>query len=213
MGNNNSCRLPEPLQEIERAVHAALATYANVHRGSGHHAMVSTRLYEQARNVVLEHLDLDRKKYVAIFCTPRRAARLQARLAPGSHRCLSSQDIGLPLGIRALVTLRKALPRGIPPETGGGTARLVAPGWVVWENGADRFEAGTPAITNVIAFARALQLVQRHGQGAFQAATSAQPSDDNAFDDRDGCTGRELLSRLRQTPQGKGKPMEGGLSR
>ena len=67
------------MEQIERAVCAALATYSNVHRGSGHHALVSTRLYEQARDIVLEHLGLSRKKYVVIFCTPRRATMLQAR--------------------------------------------------------------------------------------------------------------------------------------
>ena len=40
---------PEPFAELERGVHAALETYANVHRGSGHNSLVSTHLYEQAR--------------------------------------------------------------------------------------------------------------------------------------------------------------------
>jgi selenocysteine lyase/cysteine desulfurase len=194
--------MANPMEQIERAVCAALATYSNVHRGSGHHALVSTRLYEQARDIVLEHLGLSRKKYVVIFCTPRRATMLQARLPASSHRCVSSQDIGLPLAMRAVAVLRKALPKGIPRETGGGTARLVAPGWVIWSSGADRFEAGTPAITNVIALARALQL-QHGGQRAFQAATPAQsPADEH--DDLDGSSGRELLSKLRQTLIGQG---------
>jgi selenocysteine lyase/cysteine desulfurase len=192
----------KPLQEIERAAHAALATYSNVHRGSGHHALVSTRLYEQARNIVLEHLGLDRKEHVVIFCTPRRAARLQALLPADGHRCVASLDIGLPLGIRALAVHRKALPRGVPFETGGGTARLVAPDWVIWSNGPDRFEAGTPAIINVIAFARVLQ-IQSWGQGAFQNATPAQPTADE-HDDLDGSSGRELLGKLRQTLIGQG---------
>jgi len=190
------------MEQIERAVCAALATYSNVHRGSGHHALVSTRLYEQARDIVLEHLGLSRKKYVVIFCTPRRATMLQARLPASSHRCVSSQDIGLPLAMRAVAVLRKALPKGIPRETGGGTARLVAPGWVIWSSGADRFEAGTPAITNVIALARALQL-QHGGQRAFQAATPTQSTADE-HDDLDGSSGRELLSKLRQTLIGQG---------
>jgi hypothetical protein len=33
-------------------------------------------------------------------------------------------------------------------EAGGGTARLVAPGWVIWARAPDKFEAGTPAIVN-----------------------------------------------------------------
>lgn len=59
--------------ELERGVHAALETYSNVHRGSGHNSLVSTHLFEQARDIVLEYLGLNKDKYVVIFCTPRRA--------------------------------------------------------------------------------------------------------------------------------------------
>jgi selenocysteine lyase/cysteine desulfurase len=44
--------------ELERGVYAALETYSNVHRGSGHNSMVSTHLFEQARDIVLEYLGL-----------------------------------------------------------------------------------------------------------------------------------------------------------
>jgi selenocysteine lyase/cysteine desulfurase len=187
-------------QEIERTVHAALETYSNVHRGSGHHALVSTRLYEQARDIVLDYLGLSREKYVVIFCTPRRAVMLQARLAPDSHRCVSSQDVGLPLSIRAVAILRKALPKGIPFETGGGTARLVAPAWVIWASDPDRFEAGTPAITNIIAFARALQLAPSQGALAVPLVADDAPE----LDQLGQYAGRELLGKLRQTLIGQG---------
>ena len=130
-------------------------TYSNVHRGSGHHGLASTRLYDQAKDIVLDCLGLDRKKYVVVFCSPRRAARLTNELALGTYRIVSSQELGLPFGMRAVAVQRRALPRGIPFEAGGGTARLSAADWVLWANGADRFEAGTPAIVNAIAFARA----------------------------------------------------------
>ena len=150
-------------EELERGVHAALETYSNVHRGSGHNSMVSTHLFEQARDIVLEYLGLSKGKYVVIFCTPRTAETLKAQLEPGSYRVASSHDIGLPLGVRALAVERKALPRSLPFQTGGGTARLVSPGWVIWATAPDRFEAGTPAIVNVIAFAKALRLTQQLG--------------------------------------------------
>ena len=85
---------------------------------------------------------------------------------------MSSQDIGLPLGVRALAVDRKALPKGAPFQTGGGTARLVSPGWVIWAKAPDKFEAGTPAIVNVIAFAKALRLIQHFGNDAFQDAAA-----------------------------------------
>ena len=52
----------EAFSELERGVHAALETYSNVHRGSGHNSMVSTYLYERARDIVLEYLGLDKRK-------------------------------------------------------------------------------------------------------------------------------------------------------
>ena len=45
--------------ELERGVQAALETYSNVHRGSGHNSLVTTQLYEQARDIVLDYLGLN----------------------------------------------------------------------------------------------------------------------------------------------------------
>ncbi len=191
--------------ELERGVHAALETYANVHRGSGHNSVVTTHLYEQARGVILEYLGLSKDKYLVVFCTPRRAELLKAQLAPGSYQAVSSQEIGLPLGVRALAVERRALPRGVPFQTGGGTARLVSPGWVVWAQAPDRFEAGTPAIINVIAFAIALRLVRHYGKEAFCAATPGkQPATEILYrDELEKYAGRELLAELRQTLIGR----------
>src|SRR5512132_521252 len=105
----------EAFAELERGVHTALETYSNVHRGSGHNSMVTTHLFEQARDIVLEYLGLNKRKYVVIFCTPRRSEMLKAQLPPPvSYASVSSQDIGLPLGVRALAVKRRALPRGAP---------------------------------------------------------------------------------------------------
>jgi len=94
--------------DLERGIHIALETYSNVHRGSGHNSMVSTYLYEQARDIVLEYLGLDKGKYVVIFCTPGREAALKAQLKPESYQSVSSKDIRLSLGVRALAVKRKA---------------------------------------------------------------------------------------------------------
>jgi selenocysteine lyase/cysteine desulfurase len=53
--------ITEAFSELERGVQSALETYSNVHRGSGHYSMVSTHLYEQARNIVLEYLGLSKE--------------------------------------------------------------------------------------------------------------------------------------------------------
>jgi len=68
--------MAEAFAELQRGVQSALETYSNVHRGSGHNSLVSTHLFEQARDIVLEYLGLNgglvhTDKYVVIFCTPR----------------------------------------------------------------------------------------------------------------------------------------------
>jgi selenocysteine lyase/cysteine desulfurase len=196
----------DALAVLERSVHAALETYANVHRGSGHYSMVSTHLYEQAREIVLETLGLNKEDHVVIFCTPRRAEMLKAQLKPGSYRCVSSQEIGLPLGVRALAVEGNALPGGAPFQVGGGTARLVFRKWVIWARGPGKFEAGTPAIINVIAYAVALRLIQQFGHEAFQntSVEGLAATDILYRDELEPYSGRELLGALRQTLIGRG---------
>jgi len=96
--------IAEAFTELERGVQAALETYSNVHRGSGHNSMVSTHLFKQARDIVLEYLGLNgglvhTDKYVVIFFSPRRTELLKAQLGPASYQIVSSQDISLPLGV------------------------------------------------------------------------------------------------------------------
>jgi selenocysteine lyase/cysteine desulfurase len=200
--------------ELEGSVHAALETYSNVHRGSGHNSLTTTHLYEQAREIVLDYLGLDgghvhKDQYTVIFCSPCRAELLKRQLNPKSYRCTSSQDIGLPLGLRALVVERKALPRGAPFQTGGGTARLVSPGWVIWAHAPDKFEAGTPAIVNVIAFAKALRLMRHFGNNTFQGSdvTKGTAKDILYHDELEKYSGRELLDELGQTLIGQRIPV------
>jgi selenocysteine lyase/cysteine desulfurase len=196
----------EAFVELERGVHAALETYSNVHRGSGHNSLVTTQLYERAREIVLEHLGLSKDRYAVVFGTPRRAELLKARLKPKNYHCLSSEDIGLSLGVRALAIDRNALSGGIPFETGGGTARLVSPRWVIWAKAPDRFEAGTPAIIDIIAFAKALRLIQQFGSDAFHGpATEKRTAADILYhDELEQYSGRELLAELKQTLIGHG---------
>ncbi|MCX6271168.1 MAG: aminotransferase class V-fold PLP-dependent enzyme [Bacteroidetes bacterium] len=195
----------ETFAAFEKGVHAALETYSNVHRGSGHHSVVTTHLYEQARDIVLEYLGLPKYKYIVIFCTLRREEILKVQLKPNSCQSVSSQDIGLSLGIRALVVKRKDLPKGIPFQTGGGTTRLVSPGWVIWAGAPDKFEAGTPAIINVIAFARALQFIRQYGNDAFRDAVTEKLTATDILwtDEMEKYSGKELLDALRLTQIGR----------
>ncbi len=190
---------------LERGVRAALETYSNVHRGSGHYSMTTTHLFEQARDIVLEYLDLDKRGYIVIFCTPARASEFESRLEPGSYTIISGHDTGLCLGVSALAVKRKALPGGAPFQSGGGTAKLIAPGWVIWDDAPDRFEAGTPAIINIIAFARALRMIRQHGKINFTDHTGGKLSAEEILyhDDLEGYSGHALIDRLRQTLIGR----------
>jgi selenocysteine lyase/cysteine desulfurase len=195
----------QPLTKLEQSVLAALETYSNVHRGSGHFSIVTTHLYEKAREIVLEYLRLNKRKYIVIFCTQRRAALLTEQLRPGRFQSLSSRDFGLSIGIRAIAVEKKALPKGAPFQTGGGTTKLISSDWVIWAEAPDKFEAGTPAIINVIALARALLLVREYGKDFFQANAGRMmaASDILYRDDLEIFTGKELLDKLRQTLIGR----------
>ncbi len=135
----------------------ALARYSNVHRGTGHNSIITTALYEQAREIVRAHLGLSRD-HTVVFLSPWRAERFLEQLGQSRAPVVSSADIGLPLGIRAVAARTKSLPRGVPFQPGGGTIRMVSPDAVVWAGVPERFEAGTPNIVGAIALAIALQL-------------------------------------------------------
>jgi selenocysteine lyase/cysteine desulfurase len=195
-----------PFALLERSVEAALESYSNVHRGAGHHSMATTHLYEKARDIVLGYLGLALARHTVVFCSPYRAGLLVSRLKPDSYKSITSQEIGLPAGVAALAIRRNALPGGTPFQTGGGNARLISREWVIWARGAERYEAGTPAIINVIAFAQALRL-RRSGKGDFSVVTDERqaPADILYRDELDGYAGRELLGHLRETLIGRGK--------
>ncbi|MGB8358298.1 MAG: aminotransferase class V-fold PLP-dependent enzyme, partial [Bacteroidales bacterium] len=205
MSGKSEDGLPDPFSVLERGVLAALETYSNVHRGSGHNSIVSTYLYEQARDIVLDYLGLSKSRYVVIFCSPGREAALKALLNPKNYLSLSGRDTGLPLGIRAMAVKKRALPKGNPFQSGGGTTKIVSTEWIVWADAPDRFEAGTPAIINVIAFVKALLLMRRYGKDIFlNKAPDNLPAHEILYhDEMDNYSGRELLNMLRQTLIGR----------
>jgi selenocysteine lyase/cysteine desulfurase len=193
--------IPNSVNEaLEQSISAALETYSNVHRGSGHFSVATTRLYEKAREVVLEYLGLDKRKFTVVFCSPREASKLTSFLKNGTYRELSGTDAGLHLGVRAVAVKKRALPSAVPFLTGGGTARLIGPDWIVRAKLPQRFEPGTPAILNVIAYARALQLNRKPAPVVFPEEQS-----DNATatavvygKEPDNISGEVLLEKLKQ---------------
>jgi selenocysteine lyase/cysteine desulfurase len=202
--SDHTSRASDALNELENSIYHALETYSNVHRGSGHYSFVTTQLYEEAREIVLEYLNLDRKKYQVIFCSPLRAIGFISQLKQGTYHLLSSADLGLSIGVRAVAIRKNSLPGGRPLQPGGGAARLVSPGYVVWDKVPDRLEAGTPAVINIIAFVKALKLQRKYGEKVFSSAyTTAASSDKVLTDDFPGYDGILLLEKLRETLIGR----------
>lgn len=190
---------------LETGILEALKTYSNTHRGSGQNSLVTTHLLEEARGIFLDYLDLDPEIHSLVFCSPRGAELFRAALPNKSYQILSSKDFGLSLGVRVLAADKKALPKSIPFLSGGGTTKLVAEDWIIWADAPYRFEAGTPAIINVIAFARALGIVKKYGMTFFLEPQVESPSLEEIMhiDGLQNYSGRELLEKLRETLIGK----------
>jgi selenocysteine lyase/cysteine desulfurase len=72
----------DPFDALSDSMLRVLRTYSNVHRGSGFYSTVTTHLFEKAREIVLEYLSLNPKKYLVIFCTPYRVKELIKQLKP-----------------------------------------------------------------------------------------------------------------------------------
>lgn len=206
METSRSNESAEAFVTLEQALYAALETYSNVHRGNGHFSMATTNLFEQARTIVLEYLGLSKNKFTVIFCTPRSSAMLLKQVDPASYQKISSRDIGLPLGVCAIAVKRNALSKVAPLNTGGGTARLISKDWVVWAKDSEKFEAGTPAIANIIAFAKALRMVQNSGKGIFLNPPTQKLAAKEILnnDELEKFSGQELLVELRKTLIGSG---------
>ncbi len=162
MPNKNAPSPTDSFSKLEEAAYLALQMYSNVHRGAGHNSLVSTRLFDQSRDVVLDYLGLPGHDFEVIFANLQRAKVLNNLIGTNDCQAITSQEIGLPLGVCALAIRKEKLPKGIPYETGGGTVRVVSEDHVLWAGPPDRYEAGTPAILNIIIFARALQLYKQN---------------------------------------------------
>jgi selenocysteine lyase/cysteine desulfurase len=195
----------EAYSHLEKGIYAALETYSNIHRGTGHFSIVSTMLFDKAREIVLNYLNLDKKKYIVIFSTPRRANVFGKLTKQFKDIILSSVDLGLPLGVRAIAIKKRLLLKSNLFETGGGIVKFVTPTSAIWSDLPERFEAGTPNIVNVIAFAKALQLIKDFGNNIFKKQeTKASSAKEILYqDDLLRFSGKELLLELRRTLIGR----------
>jgi selenocysteine lyase/cysteine desulfurase len=205
------------LLELEKRVYIAVQRYSNVHRGAGQHAQISTRLYESAREIVLEYFGLNDDGYVVIFGNRRSITNLKSTVNKKETTYqIVSNDLGLPLGVAALVLRRKALPRSVPPQRGGGIVKLVSKNYVIWKDAPERYEAGTPNILGTITLAVALKMILDCGDpNIFMPQKGTRSLKDILFKDELGTdSGATLLEELRSTLIGSATlvPTSMGLS-
>lgn len=170
-------------QEWERGVHAAMRRYSNVHRGQGQHSQVSTELFDEARRIVLRHLNLDPQEHTLVFANPLRVEQLVRQLPQDSWRSCSSRAIGLAIGVDAIAIQNTAFGQLNPIQPGGGTVSLVSEDFVIWAEGPDIQEGGTPHIIGAIAFAKALQVATATDPDSW-LRTESLSSIDEIFADR-----------------------------
>lgn len=195
----------EAYKELEKALFTTLKTYSNVHRGTGHNSRVTTTLYEHAREIILDFLHLERKKYVVFFCSPLRLRIFKMQLEPSHYHVLSSNDFGLPIGVRAIAIKKKKLQKCSPIYTGGGMIKHVTSKYIVWADLPEKFEAGTPSIVNIIGFAIALQIFRNLGKVFEEKLTKRENSLSDIYY-QDGFlefSGKELLNKLKNSLIGK----------
>ena len=188
------------IKNLEKAIYLTLETYSNVHRGSGYSSQISTQLFEEARGIILDYLNLSKKRYQIIFCTPERASKLKHVLEPESYKSISSAQLGLSIGVVALAVKKSVLPKGIPFHSGGGTTKLIGQDWIIWAESPDKYEAGTPAVVNIVTLAKALQLLTEFSETKFYSSKNILSVNDILYqDDLVDFTGSGLFEELNKT--------------
>jgi serine O-acetyltransferase len=175
VSESSRANAPPAIREWVRGVVAALRRYSNVHRGKGQNSQISTELFEKAREIVLDYLKLDAKEYTVVFANPLRIKQLTNQLSKRNYRTLSSQDLGLALGINAIAIKTPAYAKLGPIQPGGGTVQLVSEDFVIWAEGPDTQEGGTPDIAGIIALAKGIRIAQAAGIGALEEKEPALP--------------------------------------
>ncbi|MFP4060974.1 MAG: aminotransferase class V-fold PLP-dependent enzyme [Bacteroidales bacterium] len=191
----------DPFTRLANSIYRVLETYSNVHRGSGHKSVITTKLFEDARKVVLDYLGLNSDRYSVIFSTPRYGKLLGESLKQEQYEKISTHELGIPIGVTALAIQKRYLPRIPFLHTGGGTTRLMATDWVLWANGHEKFEPGTPAVVNIIAFATALMISKIQGSHVFKDNyRDFSNACGNVFTDQlEKYQGDKLLKKLKET--------------
>jgi len=106
---------------------------------------------------------------------PHRAFRMGTPSSPESvdFVVFSAHKMNSPYGEGAVIGLTEPFADAVPYLQGGGTVYSVSLDHVIWADPPDRQEAGTPNILGMIAMARAVQVLERHGMDRIEAHEAA----------------------------------------
>jgi len=191
--------------ELEKGIHRALETYSNVHRGTGHYSIVTSVIFDYAREIFLDYLKVDKDKYVVVFCTPLRLKYLLRTLKTNNYKVLSSNDLNLCLGVRVLAVKKNNLSKSEAFQSGGGIVKYVTSKDVIWADIPTKFEAGTPSIINIITFAKAIQIKTKieNQISNLSPIKSSEILEMMYQDDFLKYSGKDLMFRLRDTVLGQ----------
>ncbi|HLO58001.1 MAG TPA: aminotransferase class V-fold PLP-dependent enzyme [Bacteroidales bacterium] len=187
---------------IEQSIFNALCYYSNVHRGNGYNSRITTELFEEARNVVLDFAGKKRESYGVLFCSPLLLNCIEQNIPEGSFTCISGES-GLNLGVSALILKKDKIRHLKTVLSGGGTARLISPDWVVWARGSEKLEAGTPPVINILIFVISL-LQQRQRKKIKQTESDSTAYEILYNDGLNGISGKELYDKLSGLKVGNG---------
>lgn len=71
------------MDNLLQSIYPVLETYSNVHRGSGFNSMVTTHLFEKAREVIIDYLELEKKSTLLFSLRRNVLQNLKIILKPG----------------------------------------------------------------------------------------------------------------------------------
>lgn len=88
---DNAATTP-PLAAVVKAVESFLPWYSSVHRGFGYKSQLSTEVYAEARQAVMDFFDAPAKKYIALFVNNSSAGlnKLSQRISLGKSEVLTT---------------------------------------------------------------------------------------------------------------------------
>ncbi|MFC1808185.1 aminotransferase class V-fold PLP-dependent enzyme, partial [Candidatus Omnitrophota bacterium] len=194
-----------PITELKSVMEELLKIYSNVHRGNGIRSSLTSRLFDMARVIIMEYAGLSKdeiRNYVLVFGDKdgfqKMGLTYQKEMADEDVKyfVISSNELGLPIGIDAVVMHRNFIP-DVPVISGGGTVMSVREDDIAWENAPARFEAGTPHIVGAITLAKALLMIKEaNDPGLFRRFARVAQEGDIFADDLDRLNGQQLLDAL-----------------